>query len=67
MTVYTSSTITCPQCGHQKEEEMPMDACLHFYQCTNCDELLKPNQGDCCVFCSFGTVRCPSKQMETYA
>jgi hypothetical protein len=64
--VQMRSTITCPNCGHQREEQMPVDACQFFYQCKNCGVMLKPNQGDCCVFCSFGTVRCPSKQMETY-
>nr|WP_304572174.1 GDCCVxC domain-containing (seleno)protein [Salinisphaera sp. LB1] len=24
--------------------------------------MLKPKPGDCCVFCSFGTVPCPSRQ-----
>jgi hypothetical protein len=56
------STITCPVCGHQKEEIMPVDACQHFYQCEQCKTILKPLPGDCCVFCSYGTVKCPSKQ-----
>ena len=60
------SVITCPYCGFRREEQMPVDACQFFYQCMNCGEMLKPNQGDCCVFCSFGTVRCPSKQLEIY-
>ena len=25
------STITCPQCGHSKEETMPTNACMFFY------------------------------------
>ncbi|WP_415857913.1 GDCCVxC domain-containing (seleno)protein [Leptospira vanthielii] len=25
---------------------------------------MKPKNGDCCVFCSFGTVKCPPKQIE---
>ncbi|MFA9408701.1 MAG: GDCCVxC domain-containing (seleno)protein, partial [Candidatus Dadabacteria bacterium] len=24
--------------------------------------LLKPKPGDCCVFCSYGSVKCPSIQ-----
>jgi hypothetical protein len=58
------SVITCPTCGFQREEQIPVDACQFFYRCTNCGTMLKPNQGDCCVFCSYGTARCPSKQME---
>tara|TARA_B100002003_G_C13646703_1_gene329429 strand:- start:128 stop:346 length:219 start_codon:yes stop_codon:yes gene_type:complete len=57
------SEITCPQCGHQKTEAMPTDACIYFYECEECGTLLKPNQGDCCVFCSFGSVPCPPIQM----
>jgi hypothetical protein len=37
-------------------ETMPTtDACQFFYECKGCGTLLKPNPGDCCVFCSFGT------------
>ncbi len=57
------SEITCPRCGHQKTEMMPTDACIYFYECEECGTLLKPNQGDCCVFCSFGSVKCPPMQM----
>jgi hypothetical protein len=56
------STITCPQCGFKKEETMPIDSCQFFYECTNCAEILKPKIGDCCVFCSFGSVKCPPVQ-----
>ena len=58
------STITCPKCGFEKEEKMPTDACQYFYKCENCQEILKPLEGDCCVFCSFGTVACPPIQMN---
>lgn len=56
------STITCPQCGHQRAEEMPVNACLYFYECTACHALLKPKPGECCVFCSYGSVACPPRQ-----
>lgn len=56
-----ASTVTCPKCGFQKEEPMPMDACVFFYECENCITLLKPLAGDCCVFCSYGSVQCPPK------
>lgn len=58
------STITCPDCSFQKEETMIEDSCQYFYKCTNCKKLLKPKQGDCCVFCSYGNVACPSVQMD---
>ncbi|RZS67164.1 hypothetical protein EV199_5550 [Pseudobacter ginsenosidimutans] len=43
---------------------MPTDACQYFYSCTNCEAHLKPKHGDCCVFCSYGTVKCPPIQMS---
>ncbi|MDZ4746641.1 MAG: GDCCVxC domain-containing (seleno)protein [bacterium] len=58
------STITCPICGHMKVETMPVDGCQFFYECENCQTVLKPKQGDCCVYCSYGTVKCPSAQQE---
>jgi hypothetical protein len=58
------STITCPFCGTAKVEKMPIDACQFFYDCTGCGKLLRPKQGDCCVFCSYGTVPCPPVQAD---
>ncbi|MFO7788600.1 MAG: GDCCVxC domain-containing (seleno)protein, partial [Halospina sp.] len=55
-------TIECPHCGYTKTETMPVDACQYFYECEYCHALLKPHAGDCCVFCSFGTVVCPPVQ-----
>jgi len=56
------STITCPHCAVAKTETMPTDACQFFYQCTGCGTKLKPKAGDCCVFCSYGSVPCPPIQ-----
>jgi hypothetical protein len=58
------SVITCPECGHHETETMPVDACQWFYECKSCATLLKPVLGDCCVFCSYGTVPCPPIQEE---
>lgn len=63
--VFLTSIITCPQCGFQKEETMPTNACQFFYKCLKCDALLKPKAGDCCVFCSFGSMKCPPMQLGT--
>jgi len=59
VTVVLESTLTCPHCGVATPETMPQNACLFFYECTNCKALLRPKRGDCCVFGSFGSVRCP--------
>ncbi|WP_284735614.1 GDCCVxC domain-containing (seleno)protein [Dongia deserti] len=61
------STITCPACGHDVIETMPTDSCQYFYECRGCGALLKPKAGDCCVFCSFGSLPCPPVQQERAA
>lgn len=58
------SDITCPKCGHKKTETVPTDVCLIKYSCEKCKTVLFPKDGDCCVFCSYGTHKCPSKQGE---
>ena len=60
--IILQSIICCPKCGHQKEEKRPTDACQYFYECENCHQVLKPKQGDCCVYCSYGTNPCPPIQ-----
>jgi hypothetical protein len=62
----TEATLTCPRCGFAEKMAMPTDACLFFHACRGCGAVLKPNPGDCCVFCSFGDVVCPPKQTEKF-
>jgi len=64
--IKTKATITCPKCEFKKQEEMPTDACQHFYKCSNCGEILRPKDGDCCVFCSYADTKCPPKQSEAH-
>src|SRR3989344_894305 len=56
------SLLTCPVCQHSQIETMPTDQCVFFYECSNCHVELRQNSGDCCVFCSFGSVKCPTMQ-----
>lgn len=65
MKIELTSVISCPECGHQKEEGMPTKACQFFYQCENCKTIIRPKKGECCVFCSYGTMPCPPKQEGT--
>jgi hypothetical protein len=60
--VVLESVLTCPHCGFAARETMPTDACCFFYECRNCKVLLRPKPGDCCVFCSYGSVKCPPIQ-----
>jgi hypothetical protein len=59
------SVLTCPECGVSKTETMPTDACQFFYECGNCKVVLRPKPGDCCVFCSYGSVKCPPIQSQS--
>jgi hypothetical protein len=56
------STLTGPHCGHARQERMPADACLWFYECSACHAVVRPKRGDCCVFCSYGSVHRPPLQ-----
>jgi hypothetical protein len=60
--IILESILTCPVCKHKKTETMPTDACAWFYKCEKCTTVLKPLEGDCCVYCSYGTVPCPPIQ-----
>lgn len=64
MEIIPASVLTCPECGYQKEEQMPTDACQYFYECENCHSVLRPFPGDCCVYCSYGSVKCPPIQQN---
>jgi len=58
------SELTCPKCGYASKETMPTDYCQYLYECRGCKALIRPRPGDCCVFCSYGTVKCPSVQVR---
>ncbi len=58
------STVRCPVCGVAQTETMPTDACQVRYQCVHCGETLRPRPGDCCIYCSYGSVPCPPIQIE---
>src|SRR5262245_56513332 len=64
ITMILESVITCPHCATAKSETMPTDACQFFYTCTGCGATLRPKPGDCCVFCSYGSVPCPPIRAE---
>lgn len=60
--VSLTAELTCPKCGHKKTETMPTEVCLIKYTCEECKTDLFPKEGDCCVFCTYSPVKCPSKQ-----
>jgi len=62
--IISESTITCPFCGYQKKEHMPVNSCVLDYICLNCKKIIHTKENDCCIFCSYGDVPCPSRQLE---
>lgn len=64
MPLMLEGIITCPHCGAIASEPMPEDACLVFLACKTCGVVLRPKSGDCCVFCSYGSVPCPPVQAQ---
>ncbi|MFQ5572574.1 MAG: GDCCVxC domain-containing (seleno)protein [Rhodothermales bacterium] len=61
------STLTCPACRHVSTENMPTDVCRFFWECPSCRTILRPKDGDCCVFCSYGDTPCPPVQQAAYS
>lgn len=62
--VILQSKIICLACGVKKREIMSTNVCQWFYECELCHTVLKPTAGDCCVYCSYGTVPCPPMQLS---
>lgn len=62
MNAAVTSEITCPQCGHKKIETLPTEVCQIRYTCEACAAELTPLRDDCCVSCTYGDHKCPSKQ-----
>lgn len=57
-----TSTVRCPKCGFENTEHMPEHYCLVRYECKMCGHIMVPTEGKCCIFCSYGDVKCPPIQ-----
>lgn len=62
--VKLKSVITCPVCGKESEEIMPEYSCTYFWECEECGEVSRAEEGDCCVYCSYAETPCPPVQRE---
>ena len=61
----TKAILTCPRCGSAQDVDMPTDYCVFFYDCAHCGAVLRPKEGDDCVFCSYVDKDCPPKLAES--
>jgi hypothetical protein len=63
--IVLESVLVCPVCGFAKRETMLTEACQFFCECAGCKTSLRPKPGDCCVFCSYDSVKCPPMQSQS--
>lgn len=56
------TVIKCPHCGYFQMETMPDDVCVIAWQCPGCGRIARPGKADCCVYCAYGSERCPPAQ-----
>jgi len=52
--------------AHKKGRGIANGRCPFFYECDNCKTVLEPKEGDCCVYCSYGTCFLPSIQKTKF-
>lgn len=50
--------LKCPSCSYIQEVIIPKDACLHFYKCKVCNKTISPQNGNCCVICTYSDKNC---------
>lgn len=62
--VLNRNQLTCPECGTKQKGEMLEAAYSYAYQCNGCSEIIEKKNGSCCVYCSYGDVKCPSEQIK---
>ena len=55
-----ATVLRCPHCEAESRERIPTDACVVLHDCSTCGREIRPEKGDCCVFCSHGAHPCPS-------
>ncbi|WP_286298636.1 GDCCVxC domain-containing (seleno)protein [Polynucleobacter sp. TUM22923] len=58
------SLITCPCCQETQMLEVQEGLSQQFYRCPSCATLLKTDSGDCCIFCSYGSLTCSNPEQN---
>ena len=62
--VLYKNKLTCPECGAHQEVEMLALESSRIYECETCNELIQTNEGECCIYCQYGEVKCPNEQVR---
>jgi arsenate reductase len=52
------ANLRCPFCKIIQKVEIPLNNCLTFYKCINCDKLISTPEGSCCLICGYSDKVC---------
>lgn len=58
------SLVKCPHCNFEEFLDMSFDNCIISHKCNSCGKIMTPREGECCIFCSYGSEKCPTKQLK---
>ena len=62
--VLYKNKLTCPNCGATQTVKMLALEVCSVYQCNTCKEIIQAHTNECCVYCEYGEVKCPSEQVK---
>lgn len=67
MSLLLRSIVQCPHCGFKVTERMPQGKKVRHFQCPACAQVLTADEQQCCIFCRYGSVKCPAAQQADTA
>jgi hypothetical protein len=56
------TTVKCPHCGVERTAIMPSMGRKMALSCPSCNKIIFKKEDSCCVFCSYGIIKCPVEQ-----
>ena len=59
-------TLKCPHCGAEQNANMPSAGRKMALSCRSCNIIIFKKQESCCVFCSYGEIKCPVEQEKGF-
>jgi hypothetical protein len=65
-TVKIETILSCPYCGKQQRVFMSLSGVKSSLYCFFCEQKIFSKDGVCCVFCSYGSAKCPVAQEKEY-
>ena len=60
--ITSDSVLTCPLCGHSESMPLPLSDAPDEFSCSGCHAVVQKKEGDCCIFCSYGSHKCTVQQ-----